>query len=112
MPKGSGKWIHADPSEGVLDSPHMYEKGWGKELTMIFAFTPHTVYHRTQWYTADYAGTIGRRGLSDPDLAMALTEVNRRLNEELPLDSWGYKYYKLSKDRTLDEIALWSHFES
>merc|ERR1740138_1658918 len=71
-----GKWVHADPSEGVLDSPLMYEKGWGKELTMIFAFTPHHVEHVTAKYTTDYKATVSRRGISERDLAFTLTEVN------------------------------------
>jgi len=56
-----GKWVHADPSEAVLDSPLMYEGGWGKKLSMIFAFTPSYAEHVTASYTADYPATVHRQ---------------------------------------------------
>jgi hypothetical protein len=112
IPKGKdGKWIHADPSEGVMDTPLMYEKGWGKQLTMIFAFTPWSIEHVTDKYTADYAGTVLRRGIPDIRLNSVIDQVNHRLQYELPLHSWGYQLHHSSKDRSLREVALWSHFE-
>lgn len=112
VPKGpNGKWVHADPSEGVMDSPLMYEKGWGKQLTMIFAFTPWTVEHVTATYTADYAATVMRRGIADERLNAVVDAVNHRLKYELPLNSWGYQLHQTSKDRSLREVALWAHFE-
>lgn len=112
IPKGpKGEWIHADPSEGVMDQPLMYETGWGKQLTMIFAFTPWTVEHVTSRYTKDYAATVIRRGIADERLNSVVDAVNSRLKYELPLDSWGYQLHRSSKDRSLREVALWSHFE-
>mmetsp|Transcript_111283 Transcript_111283/g.208659 ORF Transcript_111283/g.208659 Transcript_111283/m.208659 type:complete len:540 (+) Transcript_111283:138-1757(+) len=119
IPQGpSGTWIHADPSEGVLDQPLMYEKGWGKKLTMIFAFTPTHVEHITARYTDDYYSTVLRRGISDDRLKLAVAQVNERLAYELPMQRWGYtSNYTVegqlhSKDRSLEEIALWTHFEA
>jgi len=112
IPKGpNGKWVHADPSEGVMDSPLMYETGWGKQLTMIFAFTPWSVEHVTAKYTADYAATVARRGIPDDRLNAVVEAVNHRLKYELPLNSWGFQLHASSKDRSLREVALWSHFE-
>lgn len=111
LPTGSkdGKWLHADPSEGILDQPLMYEKGWGKKLTMIFAFTPQYIEHITHKYTADYESTVARRGISDESLDALLVECNKRLQNELPMSPWGFHF---SKNRKLEEIALWTHFES
>jgi len=32
-----GAWLHADPCENRLDRCRMYEKGWRKDLSYIFA---------------------------------------------------------------------------
>jgi len=111
LPDKNGKlqWVHADPSEGVLDSPLMYEKGWGKKLTMIFAFTPWSVEHVTGTYTKDYQGTVLRRGVPEYILTKLLEEANDRLKYELPMRQWGY--HSGSKDRSFAEVALWTHFE-
>lgn len=112
LPKGKdGKWLHADPSEGVLDSPLMYEKGWGKQLTMIFAFTPSTVEHVTSTYTESYLATVARRGIPEYQLNDVISEVNERLKYEMSMKSWGYTFVG-SKDRELSDVALWSHFEA
>jgi len=107
---GGMDWVHADPSEGVLDSPLMYEKGWGKKLTMIFAFTPWAVEHVTHRYTADYKAVQLRRGIPEETLDRVLADVNWRLNHELPLKSWGYGSAWRSSNRTIEDLTLWSHF--
>lgn len=112
LPPGpDGEWIHADPSEGVLDSPLMYETGWGKKLTAIFAFTPTHVEHITAKYTKDYEATVRRRGFTEENLQDVLSKVNQRLSTELPMQRWGYNVFS-SKDRTLEEVALWSRFDT
>jgi len=112
LPAGpKGEWTHADPSEGVMGNPLMYEKGWGKKLTMIFAFTPWTVEHVTSRYTANYPATVMRRGIGEDRLNSVVAAVNHRLKYELPVKSWGHAHIKNSKDRNLREVALWSHFE-
>jgi hypothetical protein len=116
VPKGpSGKWIHADPSEGVMDQPLMYEQGWGKKLTMIFALTPYHIEHVTAKYTANYEETVKRRGIDDASLNAAVEEVNVRLQSEIPRDSWGHpnaSSYEEHTTRLLDEVALWSRMEA
>jgi len=111
---GSGQkteWVHADPSEGVLDQPLMYEQGWGKKLTMIFAMTPWDLEHVTARYTANYDLTVRRRGILEEDMQKVVGEANRRLKFELPVRKWGYGGGRLSRDRSFAEVALWSHFD-
>mmetsp|Transcript_57433 Transcript_57433/g.136527 ORF Transcript_57433/g.136527 Transcript_57433/m.136527 type:complete len:524 (+) Transcript_57433:119-1690(+) len=112
LPHGPhGKWVHADPSEGVLDNPLMYEDGWGKQLTMIFAFTQTKIEHVTSRYTNDYAATVQRRGIAEEDLTAAIAEVNARLQHELPLQPFGFTAQPEAAKPSLQEVALWSHFE-
>mmetsp|Transcript_100661 Transcript_100661/g.323184 ORF Transcript_100661/g.323184 Transcript_100661/m.323184 type:complete len:560 (-) Transcript_100661:45-1724(-) len=107
---GNTTWVHADPSEGVLDQPLIYEKGWGKNLTMIFAFTPWSVEHVTARYTSDYAATVQRRAVPEDVLQGVLAEAQKRLERELPLRSWGDGAGSLSRDRSFADLALWGHF--
>lgn len=109
--KAEPEWVHADPSEGVLDQPLMYEKGWGKKLTMIFSFTPWKVEHVTQRYTADYESTLWRRGIGEEELRLTLEETNHRLLYEKPIRSWGHAADTWrSGNRSLEDLALWANF--
>jgi hypothetical protein len=101
-------WVHADPSEGVLDEPLMYERGWGKNLSIIVAFTPWSIEHVTRSYTGNYSATVLRRGISEKMLEKAVREANLQLSSQLPLQSWGHSAPLRSADRNLENVALWS----
>ena len=32
------KWVHVDPSERRVDDPYMYERDWGKNIKLVYAF--------------------------------------------------------------------------
>lgn len=49
-----GRWIMCDSCEGVIDAPAMYEKGWGKDLNYILAFTTDSVVDVTRRYTRKF----------------------------------------------------------
>ena len=58
-----GKWIHVDPSEGVIDSPLMYEHGWNKKLSYVFAFSYSEVRDVINRYTTNIDMLNSRRTL-------------------------------------------------
>ncbi|KAI8924221.1 hypothetical protein BC831DRAFT_466647 [Entophlyctis helioformis] len=87
------RWVHADSCEGetALDTPHVYEKGWGKKLAYVIAIGVHDVVDVTRRYTANYADVLTRRTLADEDrLAKALADMTnlRRalLSEDMNLE--------------------------
>ncbi|GBG29648.1 Peptide-N4-N-acetyl-beta-glucosaminylasparagine amidase [Hondaea fermentalgiana] len=57
------RWVHCDCCEGpgTIDSPLMYEAGWGKKLNYIVAFAPDHVVDVTRRYTQDFEALKPRR---------------------------------------------------
>ena len=49
-----GRWLMCDSCEGQIDASSMYEKGWGKELNCIMAFTTESVVDVTRRYTRKF----------------------------------------------------------
>ncbi|KAI9346556.1 hypothetical protein BDR26DRAFT_855751 [Obelidium mucronatum] len=60
------RWVHVDPSEGggSLDQPLMYEVGWKKQLTYVFAIGEHQVIDVFRRYTRNVDAVLGRRKLA------------------------------------------------
>jgi peptide-N4-(N-acetyl-beta-glucosaminyl)asparagine amidase len=77
-------YTHADPSEGILDNPYLYEDNWKKSLTFIFAHKTDSVEDRSTIYShaEKHGELIMRRGLGDTDLAAEVASANRRLLTE------------------------------
>ncbi|XP_035788576.1 peptide-N(4)-(N-acetyl-beta-glucosaminyl)asparagine amidase-like [Anopheles albimanus] len=55
------RWIHVDPCENVLDAPLMYEHGWRKEITFVFAFAHDDVQDVSWRYSNDHTSLVQRR---------------------------------------------------
>ena len=56
------RFIHADPCEIAIDSPHMYERGWKKKLIHILSFSRYGVYDSISRYTSRYDELVVNRG--------------------------------------------------
>ena len=63
------RWFHCDSCEGrgALDTPLMYEQGWGKKLSYVFAINEYTVKDVTLRYTKDFQQLTPRRTLCKED---------------------------------------------
>ena len=48
-----GRWVHMDSCDNLYDSPLVYEKGWGKQLTYIVAFSTQEIVDVTRRYVID-----------------------------------------------------------
>lgn len=79
------RWVMCDPCEGTLDTPLMYEVGWGKKLSYVFALHQNYIIDVTRRYTAHYDDEVrGRRTLvQDSWLAAGLARVAATLTTPL-----------------------------
>ncbi|XP_075475439.1 peptide-N(4)-(N-acetyl-beta-glucosaminyl)asparagine amidase isoform X2 [Primulina tabacum] len=79
-----GRWMHLDPCEGIYDNPLLYEKGWNKELSYVFALSRNGVYDVTKRYTRKWHEVLSRRVLiTEPTLAAILSNITGELRRNL-----------------------------
>lgn len=83
--QSQGRWLHADCCENKLDSPLMYEHGWGKKLTYIFAFSKDEVVDVTWRYTSDQKEVLKRRNkCQEKWLVSTLMQLNKQRQDTFP----------------------------
>lgn len=59
--QSQGRWLHADSCENKMDTPLMYERGWGKKLNYIIAYSRDELVDVTWRYTANQNEVLKRR---------------------------------------------------
>jgi peptide-N4-(N-acetyl-beta-glucosaminyl)asparagine amidase len=78
------RWLHADPCECAVDGPMMYERGWGKKLSYVFAFSHEEVADVARRYSSSWSETAARRDKVDEEwLASRIALLNATLQGRL-----------------------------
>ena len=79
------RWVHCDPCEEALDAPLMYEQGWGKKLSYVFAFGPHEVVDAARRYSRRWEQTLARRtAVKEGWLELTIHTLNETRQAALP----------------------------
>ncbi|XP_060218163.1 peptide-N(4)-(N-acetyl-beta-glucosaminyl)asparagine amidase isoform X2 [Lycium barbarum] len=79
-----GRWLHLDPCDANYDKPLLYEKGWKKSLSYVFAIAKDGVHDVTKRYTRKWPEVLSRRNIiSEPALAAVLTDITKELRAKL-----------------------------
>jgi peptide-N4-(N-acetyl-beta-glucosaminyl)asparagine amidase len=73
-----GRWVHLDPCEAALDTPKLYEEGWGKQLTFVVALGDGTISDVTAHYTVNVSAAVERRGVSGAQVARSMRWLSLR----------------------------------
>ncbi|VDM33360.1 unnamed protein product [Hydatigera taeniaeformis] len=111
-----GRWVHVDPCEGLVDVPLVYEQGWKKKLSYMFAFTvpPPTKNALLRYegvdvtdvvwkYSTDFKAVCQRRkSISESRLARYLAQVHDEAAQAIP----GYEDSPLGLPTTVQELAV------
>lgn len=71
------RWVHVDSCEAAVDSPLMYETGWGKKLTYCIGFARDNVVDVTRRYTKKFEELLSRRtACKEEELKQAMCALN------------------------------------
>ncbi|XP_048470337.1 peptide-N(4)-(N-acetyl-beta-glucosaminyl)asparagine amidase [Rhincodon typus] len=81
------RWLHCDPCENVCDKPLLYEVGWGKKLSYVFAFSKDEVVDVTWRYSCKHKEVLTRRTkLNERLLRETINKLNSERKHFLPQD--------------------------
>lgn len=78
------RWLHCDPCENVIDTPLMYDKGWGKKHAYVFAFAIDHIQDVTWRYHYNHREVLKRRtAVREAVLRNFINKMNVRLAKTL-----------------------------
>uniref|UniRef100_UPI00398F8418 peptide-N(4)-(N-acetyl-beta- glucosaminyl)asparagine amidase n=1 Tax=Pristiophorus japonicus TaxID=55135 RepID=UPI00398F8418 len=81
------RWLHCDPCENVCDKPLLYEIGWGKKLSYVFAVSKDEVVDVSWRYSCKHAELLTcRTQLGEGLLRETINKLNSERRHFLPQD--------------------------
>ncbi|XP_007893698.1 peptide-N(4)-(N-acetyl-beta-glucosaminyl)asparagine amidase isoform X2 [Callorhinchus milii] len=81
------RWLHCDPCENVCDKPLLYEIGWGKKLSYVFAFSKDEVVDVSWRYSCKHKELQSRRTeVQERWLLKTINRLNVERQRLFPLD--------------------------
>lgn len=93
------RWIHVDPCENAIDSPLMYEHGWKKDISYVFAFSREDLQDVTWRYSNDHPKVIkSRKNCSEKELLDTILKLRAKRREKV-----SGPRLKFLRRRTLEE---------
>lgn len=93
------RWAHCDACEPLFDKPLTYEKGWGKQLTYVVAFSNQEIVDVTRRYVIDpFMNKMRRNNVNEKWLA-GLIQTRR----EMLWDMQGPERSALLRERYIRE---------
>ena len=99
------RWVHADSCECALDAPLLYERGWGKKLSYVFAFEANEATDVAPRYSGDWEACLTRRDwVKEGWLEIILASMNAAAQSNLSSESRAAMERRAIKER--EQLAL------
>lgn len=101
------RWVHADPCEKAYDMPHMYEEGWKKALTYVFAFSHEECVDVIRRYSQHAAQLTKRRAVTERFVQQLVTVLDSERSERVaPQRVALFHQRRLAEIRELYTLSL------